>query len=86
MKDIEKEIIDIKKRNVRVELDKKWETCWTRRILIGIFTYTVIVVFLYFVGQFDNYFLTALVPVIGFFLSTASLKFARIIWEKVIRD
>ena len=29
-KDIEKEIKQIKTRNARVELDKKWETSWTR--------------------------------------------------------
>lgn len=31
LKDIEKEIENIKTRNKRVELDKKWETCWTRK-------------------------------------------------------
>lgn len=33
-KDLEKEIIQIKERNKRVELDKKWETSWTRKICI----------------------------------------------------
>ena len=28
-KEIEKEIMKIKERNKRVELDKKWETSWT---------------------------------------------------------
>lgn len=32
--DLEKEINDIKARNKRVELDKAWETSWTRRICI----------------------------------------------------
>ena len=31
-KDLEKEIIQIKERNKRVELDKKWETSWTRKL------------------------------------------------------
>ena len=30
--ELEKEIIKIKERNNRVELDKKWETSWTRKI------------------------------------------------------
>lgn len=31
-KELEKEIEQIKARNKRVELDKAWETSWTRRI------------------------------------------------------
>ena len=34
LKEIEQEIENIKIRNKRVELDKKWETCWTRKICI----------------------------------------------------
>ena len=30
--DLNKEIEEIKKRNKRVELDKAWETSWTRKI------------------------------------------------------
>ena len=35
-KELENEIIKIKERNKRVELDKAWETSWTRRICIMI--------------------------------------------------
>ena len=34
MKDLEKEIEQIKVRNKRVEKDKAWETSWIRRICI----------------------------------------------------
>lgn len=34
--DFEKEINNIKKRNRKAELDKAWETSWTRRIGIWI--------------------------------------------------
>ena len=44
---IEKEINDIKQRNKRVELDKKWETSITRRICICILTYIVVVIYTY---------------------------------------
>lgn len=30
--DIEKEINDIKERNKKVELNKAWETSWTRKL------------------------------------------------------
>lgn len=84
LKKLEQEINDIKQRNKRVELDKKWETCWTRKICICIFTYIVVVIYSYIVRNFDNIFLSSLVPVIGFTLSTLSLKYVRKIWEKNI--
>ena len=36
IEDLKKEIENIKERNKRVELDKKWETSWTRKICICI--------------------------------------------------
>lgn len=80
--DLNKEIEEIKKRNKRVELDKAWETSWTRKICICILTYIVVVVYSYIVRNYDNIFLSSLVPVIGFTLSTLSLKYIRKIWEK----
>ncbi len=78
-KDLEKEIIQIKERNKRVELDKKWETSWTRKICIMILTYIVVIIYSYVIRNIDNIFLSSLVPVIGF---TLSLKLVRKIWEK----
>ena len=78
---IEEEINKIKERNKRVELDKKWETCWTRKICIMILTYIVVIIYSYLIKEYDNIFLSSLVPVIGFTLSTLSLKGIRKIWE-----
>ena len=83
-KQITTEIKNIKARNVRVELDKKWETSWTRRIGICILTYTVVVIYSFTIQAASNIFLSSLVPVIGFALSTLSLDFARKIWEDKI--
>jgi len=80
--DIEKEIINIKERNKRVELDKKWETSTTRKTSICILTYIVVIIYSYIVRNYDNIFLSSLVPVIGFTLSTLSLKYIRKVWEK----
>ncbi len=80
--DIEKEIKDIKERNKRVELDKKWETSWTRKICICILTYIVVIIYSYIIRYSDNILFSSLVPVIGFALSTLSLKYIRKIWEK----
>ena len=82
LKDLEKEIEHIKQRNKRVELDKKWETSWTRKLCICILTYIVVVIYSYMVRNYDNIFLSSLVPVIGFTLSTLSLRYIRKIWEK----
>ena len=79
---IEKEIKDIKERNKRVEKDKAWETSMTRKICIMILTYIIVVIYSYIIKKFDNIFLSSLVPVIGFTLSTLSLKLVRKIWEK----
>ena len=80
---IEQEIISIKERNKRVEKDKAWETSWLRRICIMVLTYIVVIIYSYLIRKYDYIFLTSLVPVIGFTLSTLSLKVVRRIWEKV---
>ena len=79
--DLEKEIKKIQERNKRVELDKAWETSWTRKICIMILTYIVVIIYSYVIRKYDNIFLSSLVPVIGFPLSTLSLKLVRKIWE-----
>ena len=78
------EIEQIKQRNKRVELDKKWETSWTRRICICCLTYLVVVLYSVCINKISNIWLSSFVPVIGFTLSTLSLRFVRKIWEKVI--
>ena len=82
LKEVEQEIINIKKRNKRVELDKKWETCWTRKICICVLTYIVVIIYSYVIRESNNIFLSSLVPVIGFTLSSLSLRFVRRIWEE----
>ncbi len=81
LKDLEKEIENIKERNKKVELDKRWETSWTRKICICVLTYIVVIIYSYVIRKYDNILLSSLVPVIGFTLSTLSLKYIRKIWE-----
>lgn len=82
MKKIEKEIESIKQRNKKVELDKSWEISLTRKICIMILTYIVVLIYSYIIKNISNIFLSSIVPVIGFFLSTLSLKLIRKVWEK----
>ena len=84
MEELIKEIEQIKERNHRVELDKAWETSWTRKICIGILTYIVVLLFSHFINTGNNIFLSSLVPVIGFTLSTLSVSLIRKIWLNVI--
>ena len=83
-KDLELEIEKIKERNKKVELDKAWETSWTRRICICILTYIIVIIYSYLIRKYDNILLSSLVPVIGFTLSTLSLKVVRKIWENKV--
>lgn len=79
--DLEERIKRIEERNKRVEIDKAWETSWTRRICICVLTYIIVILYSYLVRNYDNILLSSLVPVIGFTLSTLSLKLIRKVWQ-----
>ncbi len=78
---LEKEILLIKTRNKKVEMDKAWETSWTRKFLLMIFTYLAISFYLRAIN-IDKPWLNAIVPSIGFLLSTLTLPFFKKIWKK----
>lgn len=77
----EKRLKEIENRNKRVEADKAWETSWTRKLSIAILTYLVVVAYLYFVIKIDPW-LNALVPVVGYLLSTITISFLKKQWIK----
>lgn len=79
LQNLESEIQEIKSRNKRVEADKAWETSLSRKILIAILTYFVIVLF-FFTANLPNPFVNAIVPTVGFALSTLSLPVFKKIW------
>jgi hypothetical protein len=83
MKDIEKRLDKIESRNKRVETDKAWETSWTRRFLLILFTYLAIGFYLNAIEVSDPW-LNAIVPAVAFLLSTLTLPFFRKLWEKYI--
>jgi len=76
---LKQEVACIIERNKRVEADKAWETSWFRVVSIMVLTYIFAIMFLYFIHA-NNIFLNALVPVIGFFLSTQSLPIIKNWW------
>ena len=67
--------------NKKVEADKAWETSYSRKLLILILTYFVIVIF-FFVSNLGNPFINAIVPSLGFFLSTLTIPFFKNWWLK----
>lgn len=79
---MEERIKKIEERNKRVEEDKAWETSLVRRCCIAVLTYIVVVLYTYTIFKINNIFLSSLVPVIGFLLSTISLNGIRKIWSK----
>lgn len=81
---LEERVKKIEERNKKVELDKRWETSFTRRISICILTYIIVLLFSYFINTGNNILLSSLVPVIGFTLSTLSVNLIRKIWLNVI--
>lgn len=81
IKQIELEIKTLKKRNRRVEADKAWETSRFRVFSLMVVTYIVAGIILFTIGA-KNYFLNALLPTIGYFLSTQSLPKIKEWWVK----
>ncbi len=78
---LQNEIKAIKERNKKVEIDKAWETSSLRKLAIFILTYLVIVLFMYF-AKISNAFINAIVPAVGFFLSTLTLPIVKKWWIK----
>jgi hypothetical protein len=77
--DLLKRVEKLEARNKRVEADKGWETSWVRRVSIMIMTYAVVVFYLHFVIHINPW-VNALVPVIGFFLSTLTISLLKHHW------
>ncbi len=76
---LEKEIQAIKERNLKVQAGKAWEQSGVRLLSIAVMTYAIASVVLYFIGV-PNFYLSALVPVVGYVLSVQSLPFLKDWW------
>ncbi|HSI21040.1 MAG TPA: hypothetical protein VLA04_05080 [Verrucomicrobiae bacterium] len=81
MSSLEERISAIEQRNSRVELDKRWETSLLRRAAVVFLTYLVMTLFMWSIDVSRPY-LQALIPTLGFFLSTLSVSWLRVTWEK----
>lgn len=79
IKKLEEEILVIKSRNSRVEAEKAWETSLFRVATIALITYVIALFIMKSIGV-KGYFLNALVPTVGYILSTQSLPFIKKWW------
>jgi len=84
LKELEERVRLLEERNKRVEGDKAWETSYTRRSLLVVFTYLAIGIYLWAVG-IQSPWLNAIVPAVAFMLSTLTLPFIKQIWMKKSR-
>ena len=80
---LQKEINLIKNRNKKVEADKAWETSLSRKIIITILTYIIIVIFFISAGL-PNPYTNSIVPALAFMLSTLTLPFFKKLWLNYI--
>ncbi len=78
---IETALKALQERNERVEADKAWETSITRKMLIALVTYIVIVLF-FFAAGLPKPFVNAVVPTTGYILSTLTVEIAKRAWLK----
>ena len=79
MVEIENEIEKIKERNARVEADKAWESSNTRRVAIALSIY-ILAAILFLAIKVPDPFINAIIPTIGFVLSTATFPFFKELW------
>jgi hypothetical protein len=82
--DLEKRVTKIEERNNRVEMDKKWETSWTRKLILIAFTYLSVGFYMRAINVYKPW-LNAIIPSVAFLLSTLTLPFFKSIWSKHIR-
>ncbi len=76
-------VAKIEERNKRVEADKAWETSITRRALLVIFTYLAVGIYLNAIN-IPNAWLSAVVPAVGFTLSTLTIPYFKQLWIKSV--
>lgn len=81
--ELENRVGKIEERNKRVEENKRWETSWFRRILLMTFTYLSVGLYMNAIKVPDAW-LNAIVPSIGFLLSTLTLPFFKKLWLRSI--
>jgi len=81
MENWEQRIKKIEERNMKVEADKAWETSFTRRLILMLFSYLVVAIFFQIIGV-KNPWINAIVPALAFMIQQLSMPFFKRLWLK----
>lgn len=82
---LEEDLDRVHRRNRNAEVDKAWEISWTRRLVITLLTYAVIVI--YFVAaDLPAPFINSVVPAVAFVLATMTLPWFQKPWVRYVFD
>lgn len=81
IEELKARVAALEARNKRVETDKAWETSGTRRLAIIVVTYLVVLAFMFIIKN-EQPFVSAIVPSLGFFLSTLVVGGLKQHWVK----
>lgn len=81
LEQLQAEITSIQGRNARVEKEKAWETSWQRKLGIIVTTYFVMILVFSSLGNTEP-FLNAIVPTLGYTLSTLSMEWMKRLFLK----
>lgn len=81
MLSLEERVQAIEERNRRVDLNKRWETSIERKLSILVLTYLTMILVMWRLDVARPW-LNAIVPTLGFFLSTLTLPLLKKVWCK----
>lgn len=77
--ELEARIAKIESRNKNVEKEKAWETSGIRKVAIAVLTYCTLALYFAYVLKVNPW-INAIVPTVGFLLSTLSLSIIKKFW------
>jgi len=77
--ELDKRVSAIELRNQKVEVDKAWETSFTRKLLLILFTYVSIGLYMWVI-KINQPWINAVIPTLGFLLSTLTLPYFKNLW------
>lgn len=79
---LKNELLALRARNQRVEIDKAWEQSRSRKVFLLLLTYLIASLVFMALGSVDP-FLSALIPTVGYLISTFSLPAVRRRWQRL---
>lgn len=84
LQELEVRMQEVVARNQRVEIEKAWETSAARKFLIMTVTYLLVAI-IFFLAKVPGFLFNALIPTLGFYLSTLSLPLVKDFWIRRYR-